>query len=1057
MSSFKRISRITGWIVFAIAFVVYFLSAERVGSLWDCGEFILGAYKLQVVHPPGAPVYVLIGRMFAWVADMVSNDPTHISFAVNLMSGFFTALLAMLASRIAMMLGKLALLGREQTADSSQLLALAGTGLVAGLTTAFCSSIWFSAVEGEVYALSTFFTGLTFWGAVRWYFHEDSPHNDRWLVFVAFSAALSIGVHLLSILTFPAIALLYYFKKYEKPNIIGAGISMAIGAVVIYFVQKVLIAGIPEMWKSFEIPMVNSMGAPFHSGLIPTFLLYALMFFGLFKYARSSGRNMLYLGLAGGSLGIISLLSIGIVQSLILVPLFVFLMYKFHDGKAKYNLQLITMSLLMFVIGFSTLGIIVIRANADTPVNMNVPSDAVRVLPYLNREQYGERPLLYGPHFDARPVSVEKEDRFGRVGDKYVKVDEKIGYTYDSSDKMLFPRVSHTDAARKSLYRTWWGEKTGAPTQGFNLSFMMRYQVSWMYWRYFMWNFAGRQNGIQGYSPWDKSAGHWMSGIKPLDEAKLYNLDELPDSFKRRKGNNTYYLLPLLFGLFGLFYHAKRRQKEFFAMTILFIITGIGIIIYSNQPPNEPRERDYVLVGSFFTYCIWIGMGVLAMYQLFVKRLRLGAVPAAGLATALALTAPTIMAFQNFDDHSRRHHTASRDYASNFLESCAPNAIIFTYGDNDTYPLWYAQEVENIRRDIRVVNLSLIQVDWYINKLRSKVNDSPPLKLTVPAEAYRGNKRNTVFFVPPGGPFEPKNLLEELRYIGLPENERQGQTIMRTSQLYIPIDRNRAIQSGWISASDTTNFVGRINVDLSRSVKAGYIIKDELAILDVIASNIYDRPVYFASTCKNEKLMGLNDYMQLEGLSLRIMPFKNNSDKSLMIYGSGRVASDIVYDNVMNKFKWGGFEERELFVDNSYGAAVQSHRMMMMRAAEDLLTSGQRQKAVDLCDKFFYAFPQMNFSYSPFVMPFISIYANAGETEKAKTHLRILANQISQEMNFFDSIDTETLELSYSRDYAYNAQTIPQILDIARRLQDPNFETEIKNLVERYSMNRMSN
>ncbi len=1057
MSSFKRISRITGWIVFAVAFVVYFFSAERVGSLWDCGEFILGAYKLQVVHPPGAPVYVLIGRMFAWVADLVSNDPAHISFAVNLMSGFFTALLAMLAARIAMMLGKLALLGREQDADSSQLLALSGTGLVAGLATAFCSSIWFSAVEGEVYAMSTFFTALTFWGAVRWYFHEDSPQNDRWLVFVAFSAALSIGVHLLSILTFPAIALLYYFKKYEKPNVIGAGVSMAIGVFVIYFVQKVLIAGIPEMWKSFEIPMVNSMGAPFHSGLIPTFLLYSLMFFGLFKYARSSGRNMLYLAIAGGSLAVISLLSIGFVQSVVLVPLSVFLLYKYHSGEAKYNLQVIAMALLMFVIGFSTLGIIVIRANADTPVNMNVPSDAVRVLPYLNREQYGERPLLYGPHFDARPVSVEKEDRYGRVGDRYEKVDEKIEYTYDSSDKMLFPRVTHTDAARKSLYRTWWGQKTGAPTQGFNLSFLMRYQVNWMYWRYFMWNFAGRQNGIQGYSPWDKSAGHWVSGIKPLDEAKLYNMDELPDSFKRRKGNNTYYLLPLLFGLFGLFYHARRRQKEFFAMTILFIITGIGIIIYSNQPPNEPRERDYVLAGSFFTYCIWIGMGVLAMYQLFVKRFRLGGMPAAGLATALALTAPAIMAFQNFDDHSRAHHTASRDYASNFLESCAPNAIIFTYGDNDTYPLWYAQEVENIRRDIRVVNLSLIQVDWYINKLRSKVNDSPPLKLTVPAEAYRGNKRNTVFFYPPQGPFEPKNLLEELRYIGHPENEQQGQTIMRTSQLYIPIDRQRAIQSGWISPSDTTNFVSRINIDLSRSVSAGYIIKDELAIMDVIASNIYDRPVYFATTCKNEKLMGLNDYMQLEGLSLRIMPFKNTSDKSLMIYGSGKVDSDIVYDNVMNKFKWGGFEERELFVDNSYGAAVQSHRMMMMRAAEDLLTSGQKQKAVDLCDKFFYAFPQMNFSYSPFIMPFISIYANAGEREKAKTHLRILANQISQEMNFFDSIDTETLELSYSRDYAYNAQTIPQILDVARRLQDPNFETEIKNLIERFSMNRVSN
>jgi len=1057
MSSFKRISRITGWIVFAIAFVVYFLSAERVGSLWDCGEFILGAYKLQVVHPPGAPVYVLIGRMFAWVATLVSDDPTHISFAVNLMSGFFTALLAMLVAKTTMMLGKLALVGREEQPSSDSLLALAGAGLVGGLATAFCSSIWFSAVEGEVYAMSTFFTGLTFWAAVKWYFLPSAPKNDRWIVFVAFSAALSIGVHLLSILTFPAIGLLYYFKKYKKPNILGAGISMAIGVIFIWFVQSFIIAGIPEMWKAFEIPMVNNMGAPFHSGLIPTILLYTSLFFGVLKYARSQGQNNLYLGITTISLAIISFLSVGLMPTVVLVPVLVFLMYKFNSPNAKYNLQIFAMSALMFVIGFSTLGIIVIRANADTPINMNVPSDAVRVLPYLNREQYGERPLLYGPHFDARPEAVEKEDRLGRVGDKYVKVDEKIDYTYNNKDKMFLPRVSHTDAARKQLYREWWGQKTGAPSQAFNLSFMMRYQMNWMYWRYFMWNFAGRQNGEQGYSPWDKSAGHWQSGIKPLDEAKLYNMDELPDSVKRHKGNNTYYLLPLLFGLFGLFYQAKRRQKEFFVMTVLFIITGIGIIIYSNQPPNEPRERDYVLVGSFFTFCMWIGMGVLAMYQLFVKRFRLGGTPAAAIATVIALSAPAIMAFQNFDDHSRRHHTASRDYASNFLESCEPNAIIFTYGDNDTYPLWYAQEVENIRRDIRVVNLSLIQVDWYINKLRNKVNDSAPLKLTVPAEAYRGNKRNTVFFFPPEGPFEPKNLLDELRYIGHPKNEQQGQTIMRSSQLYIPIDRQRAIKSGWISATDTTNLVSRIDISLKRSEAAGYIIKDELAILDVIASNIYDRPIYFASTCKNEKLLGLNDYMQLEGLALQLMPFKNASDKQLMIYGSGKVASDIVYDNIMNKYRWGGFEERDMFVDNSYGAAVQSHRMVMMRAAEDLLVSGKRQKAIDLCDKFFYAFPQMNFSYSPFVMPFISIYANAGALDKAKTHLRILANQVSQEMKFYDSIDQETLESSFRSDFVYNVRTIPQMLDVAKRMKDANFEAEIKALLEQYTSKSIQN
>jgi len=1056
MSSFKQIKGITGWIVFSIAFAVYFMSAERVGSLWDVGEFILGAYKLQVVHPPGAPVYVLIGRMFAWFASIISSDPSTIAFFVNLMSGLFSAFMAMVVGKTAMMLAELTLDNREEI-SSGQQYAICGTGMVAGLTAAFCSSIWFSAVEGEVYAMSTFFTALTFWGAVKWYYLPNEKKNDRWLIFVAFSAALSIGVHLLSILTFPAIALLYYLKRGKNPNVFGALISMVIGAVIIWFIQKVVIAGIPSMWKSFEIPMVNNMGMPFHSGLIPTILLYAGLFFGLFKYAQTRGRNMLYLGISSICILLISILSVGFVQGLILTATVGFLLYKYHSNSSKYNLQLLTMSTLMFVLSFSTLGIIVIRANADTPVNMNVPSDATRLLPYLNREQYGERPLVYGPHFDARPTDYDREPRYGRVGDKYEIVEEKLTYKYDSNDKMLFPRVSHSDASRKSLYRQWWGEQTGVPGQGFNLSFMFRYQLGWMYWRYFMWNFAGRQNGEQGYNPWDKSAGHWVSGIKPLDESKLYNMDEMPQSMRRHKGHNTYFLIPLMLGLLGMFYHAKNNQRDFLVLLTLFIITGIGITIYSNQPPNEPRERDYVLVGSFFTFSMWVGMSVMLLFNLLKNKIKLAAMPAGFAASAVALAAPLLMGFQNFDDHSRAHHTASRDYASNFLESCAPNAIIFTYGDNDTYPLWYAQEVENIRRDIRVVNLSLIQVDWYINKLRNKVNDSPPLKLTVPAEAYRGKKRNQIFFYPPEGPFNPRSIFEELRFIGSPQNEQNDQTIMRTNKVHIPVDRQKAISSGWITATDTTNLVSRIEFNLSKSLSAGYIIKDELAIMDVIASNIYDRPIYFATTCRNDKLLGLNDYMQLEGLSLRIMPFKNQSDGSLSIYGSGRVASDILYDNVMNKYRWGGFDKRELFVDNSYGAAVQSHRMAIMRASEDLLLSGQRSKAVDLADKYFEGFPHMNFPYSPFVMPFISVYLSAGENEKAKTHLRILSTQMAEEMRFYESIDPATLNSSFSSDYRHNLSSIPQAISVANRLDDPAFATEIQNLLGAYSTREIPN
>jgi len=1011
MASYKRFSSIIGWIIFAITFIVYVFSVERSGSLWDCGEFILGAYKLQVVHPPGAPLFMLIGRLFASVADLLSTNPSNIAFAVNLMSGMFSALMAMFAGKIVMMLGKLALVGREKEPTMAETYAICGAGLVAGLTAAFCSSIWFSAVEGEVYSMSTFFTVLTFWAAVKWYYLPDNPQSDRWLIFSAFSAGLSIGVHLLSILTFPAIALLYYFKKYKKHNIIGAGLSMIAGIAVIGFIQKIVIVGIPSIWKMFELPMVNSMGLPVHSGLVPAILIVVGIIFAVIKFAHIRGSQ---------------------------------------------NIQLLGMAATFVIIGFSTIGVIVLRANADTPVNMNVPSDAMRLLPYLNREQYGERPILYGQHFDARPVKYDKEERYGLVDGKYEIVDEKNTVVYDGKDKMFFPRVTHSDAARKRLYRDEWGLEKGKPSQSFNMYFLFAYQINWMYWRYFMWNFAGRQNGTQGYTPADKADGNWLSGISFLDESRLFNMDKMPSFMKKHQAYNKYFFIPLFFGLFGLFFHAFRRQKEFFALFVLFLITGIGIIIYSNQPPHEPRERDYVLAGSFVAFSMWVGMAVLAIFSLLRNRIKLGGMPAAFIAGALALSAPVIMGFQNFDDHSRRHHTAARDYASNFLNSVAPNSILFTYGDNDTYPLWYAQEVEGVRRDVRVVNLSLIQVDWYIDKLRAKLNDSPPLKLTIPEEAYRGKKRNQVFFYdfPDDNISDttPLDIFQEFQFIASPRNLQQGQTIMRSKRMYIPVDRNKAVQSGWASRADT-NIVSRIDVNLSN--RPGYITKDELAVLDVIISNMYDRPIYFATTCQNEKLLGLNDYMQLEGLALRFLPIKSQSDGSISIYGSGRVAPEIVYDNVMNKWKWGNFDKKELFVDDSFGAAIQSQRMAIMRAAEEFLVDGDKQKAVALTDKFFEAFPDMNFTYDPLISPLISIYVNAGETEKAKTHLRILANNMHEYVQFFESIDPDVIQSSFSFEYSSTMRGISDVLNMAR-LTDQSFSDEIKSLLGPYDITNQS-
>ena len=757
----NRLYKIAGWLVFAIAMIVYFFSAERTGSLWDCGEFILGAYKLQVVHPPGAALFLLIGRLFTYVAEIFSDNPEDIAFSVNLMSGMFTAFSAMLICWTTIILGKIALVGREGETDQGQQIALTGAGLAAGLATAFATSIWFSAVEGEVYAMSTFFTVLTLWSMIKWYSLPDTPQADRWVIFTVYAAGLSIGVHLLSILTFPALAMFYYFKKYKEHTFKGMAIAAVVGVVIISAIQKLVIVGIPTLWSKMELMMVNGFGLPFHSGLIPTLLIVGGILYGGLYYAHKN-QNAL-------------------VQKLVVAAF-------------------------LTIVAFSTIGVVLIRANANPPINMNAPSDAMRLIPYLNREQYGERALLYGPHFEAQPQSTDVKERYGRVGDRYEITDHKVSLVYDNRDKMLFPRIGDGTQNRGPLYKRWLGLDPNKPlparrpNQGDNIGFLINYQLGWMYWRYFMWNFSGRQNGEQGFYSWDKSSGHWITGIKFLDALRLGSQSELPPTALAHKGRNTYYMLPFIFGLIGLFFHFRESRNEAWGLLALFIITGIGIIIYSNQPPNEPRERDYVLVGSFFTFCIWIGMGVLSLFQLFRDRLKQSGPVAAGIASVIVLIAPALMGFQNFDDHDRSLHKGSRDYASNFLNSCEENAIIFTYGDNDTYPLWYAQEVEGIRKDVRVVNLSLIAVDWYINLLRRKLNDSPPIKMTVPAEAIRGKKRNQLFFYDPQQVNPPTDINNWLKWIGedhpIPlQSGRQLESFAPSDNVFIPFNWERSLAS----------------------------------------------------------------------------------------------------------------------------------------------------------------------------------------------------------------------------------------------------------------------
>ena len=1011
--NYKKINNITGWAVFAIALIVYYFSAERVGSLWDCGEFITGAYKLQVVHPPGAPIFLLIGRMFTFIAEIFSSNPEDISFAVNMLSGICSAFAATFVCWVTTILGKLVLVGRENDPTDSETIALMGAGVVAGLTTAFCTSIWFSAVEGEVYAMSTFFTALTLWAAIKWYSLPNEAEHDRWLIFSVYAAGLSMGVHLLSLLTFPALALFYYFKKYKNHNLLGMAAAAAIGVVFVAAIQTFVITGIPKLWSMLDYMMVNGLGMPVHTGLIPLVLILFGVIAGGLKYAHKKKNGLL---------------------------------------------QQLFVAFALVVMAFSTIGIVVIRANANTPINMNNPSDAMRLLPYLNREQYGERPLLKGPHFNAPIAKVNTEDRLGLVDGKYENVELKASYEYNSRDEMLFPRMGHQDEARKELYKRWMNGKKSNPTMGDNIAFFFRYQVRWMYWRYFMWNFSGRQNGEQGFYDWDKKSGNWITGINFIDNGMLGlpTTDNMPKSMgSSNEGRNAYFMLPFLFGLLGMFFHAKNRNKDFLALLTLFIITGLGIIVYSNQPPNEPRERDYVLVGSFFTYAIWIGMGVLALFS--ILRDRMSQTAAAGVAGAVIMIAPLLMGFQNFDDHSRKHHTASRDYASNFLNSCEENAIIFTYGDNDTYPLWYAQEVEGIRTDVRVVNLSLIAVDWYIDQLRRKVNDSPAIDMSIPAKAYRGKKRQQLFFLSAENPEMP--LKKAVEFMGK-DNPRavQGRTLesfVPTRKYFIPVNQQQVLANGTVKPEDASKISGRLDFTFPRS---NYVQKGELALLDIVGTNAFKRPIYFAVTCRPSSLLGLDNYLQLEGLSLRLVPIKSEGDNRYGMVGKGRVNTEAFYKHFTEDFRFGNFDKMDLFVDRSYGPSVQTMQVGVMRASEAMINEGKKQQAVQLVDTYFKKFPHMNFTFDRYTMFLLQNMIQAGGYQQAKPYIETLAAETAERLEYYMyNMDPDMIRKGFSEDFNTYRGIMEELKRIVASQKDTALIDKFDGMFSKFSANKVPN
>ncbi len=939
--------------VFAFAAVVFVLSAEPTGSLWDCGEFISASYKLQVVHPPGAPLYLMIGRVFTMVATTFSDNPENIAYAVNVLSGICTAFMVLFLFWTTTLFGKFILVGRDGETNMAQNIVLMGSGIVGALCAGFGTSIWFSAVEGEVYAMSAFFTGLLTWAMMRWYAADDSKYSDRWLIFIAFMMGLSSTVHLLSLLMFPFLTIMYYLKKYPTHTTKGFIAAAGVGVVYLGIFQYFFLPVIPTWAAHFDRFFVNNLGLPFGFGI----MFFVLAFFGGLTYM--SYRT-------------------------------------YVQGKAMmHNLFL---SHLLIFLGFSTYAMIIIRAEANTPINMNNPNNAYSWVSYLKREQYGDRPLFYGPHYEAqRAGTVEKGKVWRPVGDEYAIVDTKIEATYRPEDYIFLPRLGHLD--RGDMYRAWLNLNPGeTPTSIDNFKFLMDYQIGWMYVRYLLWNYVGRQNGDQGYFRADPTQGNWLSGIKMVDN-RLYNQDKITSDMAKDPARNTYYFIPLIFGLIGLFFHFARRPFEASAVMVLFLMTGLAIIFYANEPPMEPRERDYTFAGSFAVFGIWIGLGVTALYSLLSK-VNFSGVAAAALVSIAGISAPYLLLSENWDDHSRADHYGARDYASNFLNSVDSNAIMFSYGDNDTYPVWYAQEVEKVREDVRVVNFSLLAVDWYINQQRRKINNSPAVAMSIPADGYTGELRNYL-------PCDSKStavmsVQDVIKFMGEDHTIQQFPSYIPTRNVFIPVDKEACRKNGIVPANTPDSLMlDRIVFQLPEQG----MTKDEIALLDIIATNAWKRPVYWAVTCRPEKFIGLSPYLRLEGLALQLVPFRTQPDGRFSVSGYGFVDTVKTYDRLMNDFKWGNFDKKPLYINKNYAPSVQTMQMAFIRLAETFLRSGNKVRAAEVIEKYFSSFPNFNFPYvKNNAMSMIQMLDQAAGTEKAKPHILIMAKSLAEYMTFFESL-----------------------------------------------------
>jgi hypothetical protein len=1009
MKKYNQINNIIGWVAFLVSAIVYLMTIEPTASFWDCGEFIASSYKLEVGHPPGNALFILISNFFTHFA----GDPSKISITVNIMSALASAFTILFLFWSITHLAKKLVVRNGEEPTTANIIGIMGSGFVGALAYTFSDSFWFSAVEGEVYALSSFFTAIVFWAILKWELEADKPYANRWLIFIAYMMGLSIGVHLLNLLTIPAIVFIYYFKKYPptRNGIIWASlISGALLGGILY----VIVPGTFLVASWFELLFINGFGLPYNSGVIfYSIALFAVLFWGI-SYT---------------------------------------LKYK------KVLANTIILGVTVILIGYSSYALILIRSSADTPLNENNPSNVFSLMSYINRDQYGDRPLLYGQYYNAPVTTSENQTTFIPRNGKYIRSYLKTNYSFDERFQTVFPRMWSPGEGHDEEYKKWANivgipervtnqngeqEIRNIPTFTENLRFFFSYQVGFMYWRYFMWNFVGRQDDIQ--SQGGLLNGNWISGIKPIDAIHLGNQDKLTSEQLNQIGRNKYYFLPLILGLLGLGYQFLRDKKNLIVVSLLFILTGVAIVVYLNQYPLQPRERDYAFAGSFYAFAIWVGLGVLAISEGFSKLLQ--PIQRASVASVLCLGVPIIMGTQNWNDHDRSGRYTARDYAYNYLNSCAPNAILFTNGDNDTFPLWYIQEVEGVRTDVRVCNLSLLGTDWYIDQMKRKAYDSAPLPISMNNDQYVQGKRDIVYVIER---FKQNIELKQIMdFVASDKPDTKYQIPNEDLVAYIPtkgymlsIDKDAVLASNTVSKKDSALIVKEIVGALKKS----YIQKSDMIMLDVIANNNWKRPIYFVSPYGDSDI-GVSDYLQLEGFAYRLVPIKTKPKDYLSF---GRIDVDILYNNLMNKFHWGRMNQPDVNIDhnNQRTTTVLRLRNNFNRLAEELIAQNKKDSALAVLNKIVDLMPQRKYPYDIFTIKTIESYYRINETEKANRIIKDYLKATEENLRYYFSL-SHRFDGSVDYEKQVNIQTLQELGSLTEKYAQVDLKNGIEKSLQYY-------